>query len=117
MKDISKIGIYVNREASGVDEDEELSDVEYWIRNNKLYDWCNDEVLDLNGITVNECEDLSWTECFMESLICKVLDDGLEGSNTLEEHIDNDYVWLVLLYDENDNIIEEIGELNPKNFI
>jgi len=113
----TKIGIYVNREASGVDEDEELNDVEYWIEEDNVIDWSKDWVVDLNEVDDSEWEEDSWFETFIEYLICEVLDEDLDGSRTLQEHIDNEYVWLVLWYDEDGNIIEEIGELNPKAFL
>jgi len=113
----TKIGIYVNREASGVDEDEELNDVEYWIEEDNVIDWSKDCVLDLNEIDDSEWEEDSWFETFMETLICEVMDGELEGSYTLQDHIDNEYAWLVLWYDEDGNIIEEISELNPKDFL
>ena len=113
----TKIGIYVNREASGVDEDEELNDVEYWIEEDNVIDWSKDWVIDLNEIDDSEWEEDSWFETFMETLICEVMDGELEGSYTLQDHIDNEYAWLVLWYDENGNIIEEISELNPKDFL
>jgi len=113
----TKIGIYVNREASGVDEDEELNDVEYWIEEDNVIDWSKDWVVDLNEVDDSEWEEDSWFETFIEYLICEVLDEDLDGSRTLQEHIDNEYVWLVLWYDEDGNIIEEIGELNPKGFL
>ena len=113
----TKIGIYVNREASGVDEDEELNDVEYWIEEDNVIDWSKDWVVDLNEVDDSEWEEDSWFETFMETLICEVMDGELEGSLTLQQHIDNEYAWLVLWYDEDGNIIEEIGELNPKDFL
>lgn len=114
----TKIGIYVNREASGVDEDEELNDVEYWIEEDNVIDWSKDWVIDLNEIDDSEWdEETPWFESFMEYLICEVMDEDLEGSYTLQDHIDNEYVWLILWYDEDGNIIEEIGELNPKDFL
>ena len=114
----TKIGIYVNREASGVDEDEELNDVEYWIEEDNVTDWSKDRVIDLNKIDdSNWDEDTPWFEAFMETLICEVIDGDLEGSYTLQDHIDNEYAWLVLWYNEDGNIIEEIGELNPKAFL
>lgn len=114
----TKIGIYVNREASGVDEDEELNDVEYCIEEDNVIDWSKDWVVDLNEVDDSEWdEETPWFESFMEALICEVMDGDLEGSYTLQNHIDNEYVWLVLWYDEDGNIIEEIGELNPKGFL
>ena len=113
----TKIGIYVNREASGVDEDEELNDVEYWIEEGNVTDWSKDWVVDLNEVDDSEWDEDSWFETFIETLICEVMDGELEGSFTLQQHIDNEYAWLVLWYDENGNIIEEIGELNPKDFL
>ena len=113
----TKIGIYVNREASGVDEDEELNDVEYWIEEDNVIDWSKDWVVDLNEVDDSEWEEDSWFETFMETLICEVMDGELEGSLTLQQHIDNEYAWLVLWYDEDGNIIEEISELNPKDFL
>ncbi len=113
----TKIGIYVNREASGVDEDEELNDVEYWIEEDNVIDWSKDWVIDLNEVDDSEWDEDSWFETFIEYLICEVLDEDLDGSRTLQDHIDNEYVWLVLWYDEDRNIIEEISELNPKAFL
>lgn len=113
----TKISIYVNREASGVDEDEELNDVEYWIEEDNVIDWSKDWVVDLNEVDDSEWDEDSWFETFIETLICEVMDEELEGSLTLQRHIDNEYVWLVLWYDENGNIIEEISELNPKAFL
>ncbi len=112
-----KIGFYVNRYASGVDENEELSDVEYWIEEDNMIDWCHDWVIDLNEVDDSDWDNESWYECFAKYVIITVTEEELEGCRTFQDHIDNEYVWLVLIYDEDGNIIEEIEELNPKSFM
>lgn len=112
-----KIGFYVNKEASGVDEDEEPSDVEYWIEEDNVIDWFHDWVIDLNEVDDSNWDNESWFKSFVEYFICKVINEDLAGALTLSEHADNEYIWLVLLYDEDGNVIEEIEELNPKSFM
>ena len=112
-----KIGFYVNRYASGVGEDEELSDVEYWIEEDNMIDWCHDWVIDLNEVDDSGWDNESWFKSFAEYFICKVTNEDLAGALTFSEHADNEYIWLVLLYDSDGNVIEEIEELNPKNFM
>lgn len=103
------IGIYVHCENSGMDDDADASEfgnVDYYIRDGKIYDWMNDEICDLDDIEITNEEE--WFKDFTEQLILFVLAEGGVGYDTLEEFKENNYALLALLNDaDNFNDIDE----------
>lgn len=126
------LGFYVNVDASGFGEDEDLTaddfdQVEYFIKNGKLLSWSWREILDLSDIEDGWWEHamddsdydendpdaekpLSWFECFIAELINVVLNDEWPGADEFRNLIDDERILLVLLKDADDNIVEEIDE-------
>ena len=112
------MGFYINLDASGIDnEDGQLSaddfdQVEYYIKDNKLYSWNTKELFDLS-----ELDDSWWKEneasqfeCFLAEVINYVIQNKLIGSDEFLNLIDDNRILLVLLKNSEDDIIEEVTE-------
>lgn len=128
------LGFYVNLDASGIDNEDgdlsadEFDHVDYSIKDGKLLSWMGEEIMDLSDIDdewweeamqpeVEDTEPMTWFNCFISELMNHVLENELIGDYEFRNLIDDERVLLVLLKDFNGNIIEEISEFNPKDFL
>lgn len=122
------LGIWVNIEASGLDPDEtdatEYDSVEYLIHDDAVWSWDDEKVLSLDEIDDEEWDNYieeegsSYFECFIQELLCYVIEDrDLPGHDEVNNFFDEKFKLLVLLKDEDDNIEEELDEVFLPDFV
>jgi len=122
------VGIWVNIEASGLDSDEtdatEYDSVEYLIHDDAVWSWDDEKVLSLDDIDDEEWDNIieeegsSYFECFIQDLLCYVIEDrDLPGHDEVNNFFDEKLKLLVLLKDEDDNIEEELDEVFLPDFV
>jgi hypothetical protein len=122
------LGIWVDVEASGLDADEtdatEYDSVEYLIHDDAVWSWDDEKVLSLDEIDDEEWDNYieeegsSYFECFIQELLCYVIEDrDLPGHDEVNNFFDEKLKLLVLLKDEDDNIEEELDEVFLPDFV
>ena len=122
------LGIWVNIVASGLDPDEtdatEYDSVEYLIHDDAVWSWDDEKVLSLDDIDDEEWDNIieeegsSYFECFIQELLCYVIEDrDLPGHDEVNNFFDEKLKLLVLLKDEDDNIEEELDEVFLPDFV
>ena len=122
------LGIWVNIVASGLDQDEtdatEYDSVEYLIHDDAVWSWDDEKVLSLDDIDDEEWDNIieeegsSYFECFIQDLLCYVIEDrDLPGHDEVNNFFDEKLKLLVLLKDEDDNIEEELDEVFLPDFV
>ena len=125
------LGFYINLDASGIEnEDGDLSNddlphVNYQIKDGKLLSWDGSDVMDLDELddswwerAMNPDEDdiedgiepKTEFDCFVSEIMNQVIQNDYIGCSEFWELIDDKRILLILLKDEDDTIIEEIGE-------
>lgn len=122
------VGIWVNVEASGLDPDKtdatEFASIKYYVYKDAVWSWDDKKVLSLDDIDDSEWdyyieeEGSSYFECFIQYLLCEVLEDeDLPGHPDVRYYLDEELKLLVLLRDENDDIEEELDEVFLPDFV
>lgn len=125
------IEFYVNLELSGFgdneDEDDwsadELPNVEYYIKDGKLFSWDNKEIIDIKDV-IYEDEDYDEKQT-LYNLVTDIIDIALEkyynedcdedcesfsGAPDFDEMLSNEWILMVLIKNGNDDIVYEIDD-------
>lgn len=130
------LSFYVNLELSGFDENEdeddlsadELPNVEFFIKDGKLFSWNNEEIIAIKD-TIYEDEDYDEEQAF-HSLVTDIIDTALEkyynedcdedceefsGAPDFDEMLSNEWILMILAKNNNDDIVYEIDDYDIAN--